>query len=134
VRALVLEAPFTSVVDVGRLTWGVLPLRFVMVDQHRTIDHIAGVRAPLFIVHGARDTVIPVAQARRLYAKANEPKTLVILREGEHNDLFHCGAWEKIRGFLEGVVPAEITAGKSPMTEEGIPDRRPKEELRELGD
>jgi fermentation-respiration switch protein FrsA (DUF1100 family) len=133
VRALVLEAPFTSVVDVGRLTWGVLPLGFVMVDQYRTIDHIAGVRVPLFIVHGARDTVIPVAQARRLYAKANEPKTLVILREGEHNDLFHCGAWEKIRGFLEGVAPADITAAKLPTTEEGIPDRRPKEELRELG-
>ena len=60
VKALVLEAPFTSVVDVGRQVWRFLPLRLVMTDQYRTIDRIGSVKVPLLIVHGAREAMIPV--------------------------------------------------------------------------
>ena len=75
VKALVLEAPFTSVVDVGHQVWWFLPLRLIMTDQYRTIDRIGSVKVPLLIMHGARDSMIPVAQARELHAAANEPKT-----------------------------------------------------------
>src|SRR4029077_19448684 len=100
-KALVLEAPFTSVVDVGRQVWWFLPLRLVMTDQYRTIARIGPVKGPLLIVHGARDSVIPVTQARQVYAAANEPKTLTILRRGDHNDLFDHGAWGKVTAFLD---------------------------------
>lgn len=109
VKSLVLEAPLTSVVDVGRQVWWFLPLRLIMTDQYRTIDRIGSVTVPLLIVHGARDSLIPVTQARELYAAANEPKTLAILRQGTHNDLFDHGAWEKVTAFLdtpERVQPA----------------------------
>ncbi len=108
VQALVLEAPFTSVVDVGMLSWGFLPLRFIMVDQYRTIDQIAEVRVPLLVVHGARDRVIPVGQARHLYTKAPHPKRLVILPRGDHNDLFDRGAWEKVEAHLEGLGATRV--------------------------
>jgi pimeloyl-ACP methyl ester carboxylesterase len=101
VRALVLEAPFTSVVDVGLQVWWFLPLRLIMTDQYRTIDRIGSVRVPLLILHGARDSLIPVSQARQIYAAANEPKSLAILRSGGHNDLFDHGAWEKVTAFFE---------------------------------
>ncbi|MGZ5916950.1 MAG: alpha/beta hydrolase [Methyloceanibacter sp.] len=113
VQALVLEAPFTSVVDVGMLSWGFLPLRYIMVDQYRTIDHIAEVRVPLLVVHGARDRVIPVGQARHLYTKARNPKRLVILPRGDHNDLYDRGAWEKIDAYL-----AELGDAHLPVFEE----------------
>jgi fermentation-respiration switch protein FrsA (DUF1100 family) len=105
VKALVLEAPFTSVVDVGRQVWWFLPLRLVMTDQYRTIDRIGSVKAPLLILHGARDSMIPVTQARQVYAAANEPKTLAILRRGDHNDLFDHGAWGKVTAFLDTREP-----------------------------
>jgi uncharacterized protein len=105
VKALVLEAPLTSVVDVGRQAWWFLPLRLIMTDQYRTLDRIGSVRVPLLIVHGARDSLIPVTQARELYAAANEPKTLSILRQGTHNDLFDHGAWEKVLAFLDAREP-----------------------------
>jgi fermentation-respiration switch protein FrsA (DUF1100 family) len=106
VKALVLEAPFTSVVDVGRQVWWFLPLRLIMTDQYRTIDRIGSVKVPVLIVHGARDCLIPVHHARQVYAAANEPKTLAILRRGDHNDLFDHGAWAKIEAFLDTREPA----------------------------
>jgi uncharacterized protein len=59
VKAVVLEAPFTSVVDVGKQVWWFLPLGLIMVDQYRSIDIVGQVRVPLLIVHGARDSMIP---------------------------------------------------------------------------
>ena len=47
IEALVLEAPFTSIVDVGRLMWKGFPLSLIMADQYRTIDRIGEVKVPL---------------------------------------------------------------------------------------
>jgi uncharacterized protein len=110
VRALVLEAPFTSTVDMGRLLWPLLPLSLIMVDQYRTIDRIGEVQVPLFIVHGGRDTVIPLDFARRVYHAANEPKTLVVVPRAGHNDLFERGAWVKVRDFLGSLAPEPVVA------------------------
>jgi fermentation-respiration switch protein FrsA (DUF1100 family) len=103
VKALVMEATFTSIVDVGRQVWWCLPLNLIMVDQYRNLEHIKGVKVPLLIMHGARDNMIPVHQARHLYAVANEPKKLAILPRGEHSNLYDCGAVERMRDFLDGL-------------------------------
>jgi uncharacterized protein len=109
-QALVLESPFTSVVDVGRLVWSYLPLQYIMVDQFRTIDRIGQVDVPLFIIHGGRDSVIPLDQARRVFHAANEPKTLQVVPRAGHNDLFEQGAWGRISAFLASLRPEPVVA------------------------
>ena len=113
VKALVMEATFTSIVDVGRQVWWCLPLNLIMVDQYRNLEHIKNVKVPVLIMHGARDRMIPVTQARHLYAEANEPKKLAILPRGDHSDLYDCGAVERMRDFLDAldtkvVVPVPV--------------------------
>ncbi len=108
VQALVLEAPFTSAVDVGKLMWKGFPLGIIMVDQYRTIDRIGEVKVPLFIVHGGRDAIIPLDQARHVYHAANEPKSLVVVPQAGHNDLYERGAFDKVHGFLESLHPARV--------------------------
>jgi fermentation-respiration switch protein FrsA (DUF1100 family) len=108
VKALVLEAPFTSVVDVGRLAWPMLPLGLIMADQYRTIDRIGQVEVPLFIIHGGRDNVIPLDHARHVYHAANEPKILSVMQRAGHNDLFEQGAWARVRDFLASLEPEPV--------------------------
>lgn len=115
-EALVLEAPFTSVVDVGKLAWPLLPLHLIMVDQYRTIDHIDQIKVPLFIIHGGRDSVIPLDHARRVYHAANEPKTLQVVQRAGHNDLFDQGAWARVRTFLESLQPAPVAVKPAAKT------------------
>jgi uncharacterized protein len=98
--AIVLEAPLTSTVDVGRRTYFWLPLRWLVADRYDNERNIRAVTAPVLILHGERDAVIPVAMGRRIYAAANEPKRLVLFPEGGHNDLFDHGAWEKAQDFI----------------------------------
>ena len=101
--AVVLEAPLTSTPDVGKRTYFFLPLGYLMTDQFRNIDHIRDVRAPLLVVHGEQDSVIPVAMGKAIYDAGNDPKKLELLPEADHNDLFEHGAWQKVRAFLDSL-------------------------------
>ncbi|MGH6736000.1 MAG: alpha/beta hydrolase [Methyloceanibacter sp.] len=118
VKALVLEAPFTSVVDVGRLMWPLLPLNLIMVDQYRTIDRIGQVEVPLFIIHGGRDNVIPLDHARRVFHAANEPKALCVVPRAGHSDVFEQGAWGKVRDFLVSLEPVPVVV--APVARAGL--------------
>jgi uncharacterized protein len=108
VEGLVLEAPFTSIVEVGKLMWKYFPLDLIMADQYRTIDRIGAVTAPVLIIHGGRDAIIPLDQARHVFHLAAEPKSMVVVPQAGHNDLFERGAWQKARGFLESLRPVPV--------------------------
>ena len=121
-KALVLEAPFTSVVDVGRLMWPLLPLKFIMVDQYRTVDRIGQVDVPLFVIHGGRDSTIPLNHARRIFHAASEPKRLSVVPRAGHNDLFEQGAWTQVRGFIAGLYPEPVVeVPVAPVARAGLP-------------
>ena len=64
---------------------------------------MANVHAPVLVLHGEQDGVIPVEMGKRVHAAANEPKALELFPAGAHSDLFDHGAWEKVRAFLSGL-------------------------------
>jgi fermentation-respiration switch protein FrsA (DUF1100 family) len=100
VAGVVLEAPLTSTLDVARPLYFWLPLRLLIDDQYNVERAIGAVRAPLLILHGEQDEVIPVEMGRRNYRAAVEPKRIETFPAGRHNDLFDHGAWDKMRAFL----------------------------------
>jgi fermentation-respiration switch protein FrsA (DUF1100 family) len=100
VAGVVLEAPLTSIVDVARPVYFWLPLSLLITDQYKVERDIRAVRAPLLVLHGEQDEVISVEMGRRIYRAANDPKRIVLLRQGRHNDLVDHGAWEAMRDFL----------------------------------
>jgi fermentation-respiration switch protein FrsA (DUF1100 family) len=99
-RALVLESPFTSAVDVGAAELPWLPVRLLMWDRYQSGDWIGRVHMPLLIVHGDRDGVIPPRYGRELYDLANQPKTFVRIVGGGHNDLRQYGLYKVVWRFL----------------------------------
>ncbi len=100
VAAILLESPLTSTVDVARTTYFWLPLRLLITDQYNNERNIHSVTAPVLVLHGEQDKVIPVEMGRRVYRAANEPKKIELFPHGGHVDLFDHGAWEKTRAFL----------------------------------
>lgn len=93
-RALVLEAPYTSTADVAKAHFPWLPVDSLMRDRYPSIDRIGKVRVPILIVHGERDSVIPVRLGRSLYAAARQPKTFVGMQDSNHNTLVRDGLYE----------------------------------------
>jgi uncharacterized protein len=52
------------------------------------------------VLHGARDTVVPIRFGERLYALISAPKKFVRFAEGHHSDLDSHGAQAAVRDFL----------------------------------
>jgi uncharacterized protein len=101
VGKLILEAPYTSIVDVASAHFPLVPVRWLVRDRFRSDQRIARVKAPLLIMHGAGDTTIPISFGERLFALAHEPKQFVRFPEGGHNDLDNYGAIETARHFID---------------------------------
>jgi fermentation-respiration switch protein FrsA (DUF1100 family) len=105
VGGLVLEAPFTSAAEVGAAVYWFLPVRLLMKDSFHSDTRIGKVTAPLLILHGARDAVVPIGQGERLFSLANEPKRFLRFAEGGHNDLDRHGALDAVRRFIGEIAP-----------------------------
>jgi uncharacterized protein len=104
VGKLILEAPYTSIADVAlsRPQYRLVPVRWLLRDQFHSDERIAAVSAPLLIMHGERDSTVPIRFGERLFELAHEPKQLVRFPEGRHNNLDHYGAIETARHFIDG--------------------------------
>lgn len=104
VGGLILDAPFTSAADVARTVYWFLPVALLMRDQYRSLDRIGALRAPLLVIHGARDGVVPAELGRRLYEAAPEPKRFVAVPDGSHVDNLESPAGlAAVRAFLAEV-------------------------------
>jgi len=85
--ALVLRSPFASLAEVGRLHYPWLPVSLLLADRYDSVGRVGGLAAPLLVVAGERDRIIPAAHSRRLFDAAPEPKRFVLLPGADHNDL-----------------------------------------------
>jgi hypothetical protein len=85
---LILDAPYTSTVDVAAQRFPFLPVRPFLIDRYDTASRIARVRMPVLVLHGARDGVIPVTMGREIARLASEPKRYVEFPSGGHSDLY----------------------------------------------
>jgi uncharacterized protein len=74
VGALVLDSPYSSIVDVAAAAYWFAPVRTLLRDPFRNDLLIGSVKAPTLIVHGTKDAVVPIRFGAKLFGLANPPK------------------------------------------------------------
>lgn len=84
--ALVLRSPFTSMAQVGGYHYPILPVRLLLRDRYATIEHITRVDAPLLVIAGDADRIVPLEQSRRVHDAARSPQHFVTIEGADHND------------------------------------------------
>ncbi len=101
-RGLILLGTFSSLPDVAaaHYPWW-LPVRLLMRTRLDSLAKIGRYHGPLLQIHGDHDSIVPLACARRLFEAANEPKELVVIGGGDHNDPLSPRALQAIDQFLE---------------------------------
>jgi fermentation-respiration switch protein FrsA (DUF1100 family) len=105
-RAVVLESPFTSIRDMARSALPWLPLGGLVRTKYDTLAKIGRLRAPVLVMHGDRDSVVPFAQGERVFAAASEPKRFYRIAGADHNDTYVTGGdayWRALASFIEGI-------------------------------
>lgn len=103
VAGLVLEAPYTSILDVARhLHPRLAPYLPAALERWPSRRRITAVTAPLLVLHGGRDRLIPPEMGRALYARAgSEIKELHIEPDAGHTDIWRAQARAALFAFLE---------------------------------
>ncbi len=107
VGAVALNAPYTSTADVAARIYWWLPVRALMKDQYKSINFVSQVKAPLLVVHGDLDILIPLEFGKKLFAAANEPKEMEIIRGFGHEAMFEEVAWAREVEFFARVMNRE---------------------------
>ncbi len=100
VGAVVLEAPYNRITDVAQIHYWYTPAKWILLDRFDSISRIAKIDAPLLILHGDADALIPVRLARELFGAAVEPKEAHFVPGGAHADLYDFGIDRVILEFL----------------------------------
>jgi fermentation-respiration switch protein FrsA (DUF1100 family) len=86
-RFLALDAPYASILAVGRESYPWLPVSLLLTDKFDTLSRIGKVAAPLLVIHGTADAVIPFAQGKSVFDAARGEKRLFTIEKGGHVDL-----------------------------------------------
>lgn len=84
--ALVLQSTFTSIADMARLHYPLIPAA-VVPDAYPTRRRLESLQVPVLIIHGDRDDIVPLAHGQALHAAARGRKRLEVIRGAGHNDL-----------------------------------------------
>lgn len=97
---LIMDAPFNSVLDMGKKQVPWLPVSSLMKDKFESDKALANLDVPLIWIHGTADSVIPLAQGQELYDGYNGPKTAHIIQNGQHTNLWFLGGREIVLSAL----------------------------------
>lgn len=108
VAGVILDAPYTSIVDVAALAYPYLPVRPFLLDRYETMTHLPRVTAPMLVIHGERDTIIPVAMGRAVAAAAKGPARLVTFPLAGHVDHHLYGSFEAVQDWLDDLRAGRI--------------------------
>ncbi len=86
-QQLILETPYTSLVDMAKLSMPFFPSGLLMNYQFRTDITIKRLKCPVHIFHGTSDELIPYEQAVKLSKIYGDSSILTTIEGGTHGDL-----------------------------------------------
>lgn len=107
IGGLILEGPFPSVESLAKAQLYGLPAHWLLSSRFRLIDRLRDVRAPILVLHGDRDTIVPIAFGRQVYEAAPEPKSFYVIEGADHNDTHIAGGKayvQRLKRFIEDAI------------------------------
>ena len=71
---IILESPFTSMVEAGKFYYPYLPVSLLLKDRYETIKKLENINSPILVMHGKKDKIVPFHMGKQVFEKANKPK------------------------------------------------------------
>ena len=97
---IILESPFTSMVELAHNYYPFLPVKFLLKDKYETIKKLPNIRSPLLILHGRLDTIVPFSMGKTLFEKANKPRFKYFIDNDNHMMRYDQNLLDEIKKFI----------------------------------
>ena len=89
---LIIQSSFINARAMARRMFAIPLIEYVVKSRFDSLQKIREVHAPILIVHGTRDDLVPFRMGQQLFAAAPEPKRFYPIEGAGHNDLMEIGA------------------------------------------
>ncbi len=102
--ALILETPFASIREMARAAFPFLPIGPLLRTRYDVVEKVKRVKAPLLVLHGDKDEVVPFEQGKKVFEAASPPKEFHTIRGAHHNDTYIVGGdayFAVLKDFIE---------------------------------
>lgn len=100
VRALILEAPYTSIADRAAELYPYVPVRLLLKDNFSNWNNLPHVHVPVMVFHGYLDETMPIEHSRRLLTIINEPKAVRFYEQVGHTNFDFQKVSEEVYRFV----------------------------------
>ena len=100
---IILESPFTSMVDAGKDKYPYLPVRLLLKDKYESNKKIKNINSPILIMHGKVDNIVPFHMGKKMYELANEPKYYYFSKYDDHMMEYNEKLLNELKKFINSL-------------------------------
>ena len=100
---VILESPFTSMIDAGASKYPIFPIRLLLKDKYESNKKIKNIKSPILIMHGEADKIVPFWMGKKLYDLANQPKYSYFPKYDDHMMEFNKDLIQSINQFIKSL-------------------------------
>ena len=100
---VILESPFTSMIDAGKTKYPYLPVRFLLKDKYENNKKIKNIHSPILIMHGKVDNIVPFYMGEKMYELANEPKYYYFSEYDDHMMEYNEKLLTELKAFINSL-------------------------------
>jgi len=97
---IILESPFTSMIDAGKSKYPFLPVRLLLKDKYESDKKIKNIKSPILIMHGKVDNIVPFYMGEKMYELANEPKHSYFSEYDDHMMEYNAKLLNTLKNFI----------------------------------
>ncbi len=100
---IILEAPFTSMLEMGQKYYPIFPVKYLLKDKFETIKKIKNLRSPILIMHGKKDKIVPFEMGQKIYNLSNNPKFNYFNDYDDHMMEYNLDLVNSINSFINNL-------------------------------
>ena len=100
---IVLESPFTSMVEMGKKYYSFFPVSLLLKDRYESTKKIKNIHIPVLVMHGKKDSIVPFEMGEKIYNSANSPKFYYFTEYDDHMMDYNKLLLEKLKSFVESL-------------------------------
>jgi len=100
---VILESPFTSMIDAGKDKYPFLPVRLLLKDKYQSDKKIKNINSPILIMHGKVDNIVPFYMGKKMYELANQPKYSYFSEYDDHMMEYNENLLKVLKEFIQSL-------------------------------
>ena len=97
---IILESPFTSMVELAQKYYPFLPVKFILKDKYETEKKLSNINSPLLVLHGRLDSIVPFFMGKKIFEQANSPKFKYFIDDDDHMMRYDQNLMDEIKQFI----------------------------------